>query len=786
MGANFKRNILLSRANIRKAKGQTAAIIVLVLLSSMMMNLWLMLSTDYRKNFERCHDRLNDGHVNIASYTADEDFRKFISDTLEKNPDVTGFSITDAFCCPASFQYRGGEISQFAAILEKESALSRDVGKYEITEESGFNSGIYIPMLYGTGNSYSVGDTIELTLWGEKFEYTVCGFFNSAMTGSHNCGICSFLLTEDKFREFSEESCALESTYVSLRLADKMQGEEVEASLKEDISEKFADIAVAGNYYELITTSRYISQMICAGIMSAMAFFVLLIAIVVISSNVVNYIQENMQNLGALKAVGYTSRQLFSSLILQFSGISAAAAAVGVALSYCIFPAVNEMMIAQTGIPYTVKFLPVPCLITIFLISGAVAAVVYLSAKRIKKIEPITAIRQGITTHNFRKNYVPLEKTSLPLQCALAMKTTLSGLKQNITICVTMLVLSLILVFSGMMFENVIIDMQPFVELIVGESADSCININVSREEEFLSAMEADSRVEKLYLFTNNAGVWHVGGVSLAATVIDDYEKLNNQKVVIEGRFPKYDNEMAISAKYARENGLATGDEITLKIEGKDSNYIISGFTQISNNLGKDCVLTRGGYEKAGTLQNVSYYLNLADGTDIDGFNHEVSERFGSDVNTTFNIPAVIEGTGGVYVSLMTIIVAAILILSCIVITFVLYLLVRTLLNVKKRDYGILKALGFTTGQLVLQTALSFMPSVILSATVGIFISTQIINPLTALFLSGLGIVKCTFSVPLVFNIIAGIGLVLFAFAAACLMSLRVKKIVPRALLTGE
>lgn len=41
MGGNFNRNILLARANIRKAKGQTAAIIVLVLLSSMMMNLYL-------------------------------------------------------------------------------------------------------------------------------------------------------------------------------------------------------------------------------------------------------------------------------------------------------------------------------------------------------------------------------------------------------------------------------------------------------------------------------------------------------------------------------------------------------------------------------------------------------------------------------------------------------------------------------------------------------------------------------------------------------------------------
>ena len=124
--------------------------------------------------------------------------------------------------------------------------------------------------------------------------------------------------------------------------------------------------------------------------------------------------------------------------------------------------------------------------------------------------------------------------------------------------------------------------------------------------------------------------------------------------------------------------------------------------------------------------------------------------------------------------------------LIIIIVVFVMYLLVRTVLNGKKRDYGILKALGYTTGQLILQTALSFMPAVILSAAVGITVCAQIINPLTALFFSGVGIVKCTFTVPLMFNIFAGIGLVLFAFAAACLMSLRIKKIAPRALISGE
>lgn len=787
MGGSFNRNILISRANIRKAKGQTAAIITLVILSSLMMNLWLMLSMDYKNNFERYHDKLNDGHVNIAAYTVGGEFNRFIEDTLDKNPDVTDYSINRAFCSPVSFQYNGGETSQLGVLLEKNDALARDVGEFEITDEGSPDSGIYLPMLYGMENNYSVGDTIELDIYDEKYEYTVCGFFNSTMAGSHNCGLYAFLLTEDKFLEYSKKSCAAESVYVSIRIKDRMRAEEMETSLKDAIAKEFPSVTVAGNNYTLVSTSRYISQMICAGIMSAMAFFVLLIGVVVIISNMADYIRENMQNLGAQKAIGYTSGQLISALIIQFSGISAAASVVGTVLSYCIFPAVNSLMIAQTGIPYKVKLLPVPIMITIMFISGVVALAVYLSAAKIKKIEPITALRQGITTHNFKKNRVPLERSPLPLNSALAMKTTFSGLKQNVTVCVTMLVISLIMVFSGVMFENVLKDFKPMIDMIAGESADSCINVNLNREDEFISKLRNDSRVEKYYLFTNNnVEVRHVGGVSLVVSVIDDSSKLNNQSMAIEGRFPKFGNEFAVAAKYAKEKGLAVGDEITLKIGNAEDRYIISGLIQNTNNLGKDCMMTREAFEKISSLPNVSYYIDFVDGVDIDGFNSEMSEYFGSDVNVVYNIYAILEGTSKVYVSLITIIVAAVMILSCIVVIFVMYLLVRTLIGGKKREYGILKALGFTTRQLIFQTAISFMPSVIISTVVGIIVSIRVINPLMALFLGGIGVVKCSFVIPVVFIIFEGIGLAAFAFAAACLMSLRVKKISPRELLCGE
>lgn len=460
-------------------------------------------------------------------------------------------------------------------------------------------------------------------------------------------------------------------------------------------------------------------------------------------------------------------------------------ALAGTFSSYGVFPFINEMMISQTGIPYAPHFLPLPFLLTLLILCGAVSVVVWLSARRIKKIEPITALRQGVQTHNFKRNHVPLEGTQASLNLALALKTALSGIKNNITICITMLALSLVIAFSGLMIKNVIMDMTPMINLIVGESADSCINVNAGIEEDFLQKVKENACVQKVYLY-HSIQVSHVNGVGLTAFISDDFSKVNNPKVVFRGRFPKYDNEIAVAAKYAKEKDLRIGDEIAISADGKEAKYIISGFTQVSNNLGKDCLLTRPGYERLSELQNASYYLNLSGGADVDVFNQEMEEQFGNEINAAINIAKIIGGTGSVYVSLMTTIVIGIFILSSVVIAFVLYLLVRTMLNHKKRDYGILKALGFTTGQLILQTSLSFMPPVILSVMVGIAVCNVIINPLTALFLSGIGIVECTFVVPVGFNIAAGIGLVIITFVMACLMSLKIKKIVPWELLGGE
>ena len=184
-----------------------------------------------------------------------------------------------------------------------------------IVEEGDEKSGIYLPMLYGADGKIAVGEDVEITIGNHTMRYRVCGFLNSAMAGSHNCAMSALLLTADQYEELEEAGYAPASTYISVRIRDKAESEDFEAALKNKASARYQSVRLLSNNYELVSSSRYISQMICAGVVSVMAFIVTLITLVVISSNVIQYVQENMKNLGALKAVGYQSRQIVAGLL---------------------------------------------------------------------------------------------------------------------------------------------------------------------------------------------------------------------------------------------------------------------------------------------------------------------------------------------------------------------------------------------------------------------------------------------------------------------------------------
>lgn len=129
-----------------------------------MLNLWLMLSLDYKANFDRYHDKLHAEQVTLSVDGGTDTMQRFLSQTLESDRRTKDFCLDNCMHMTGSFQYNGGEVSSWFVFLDKETALSRSIGKAEMVEDSEFDCGIYLPVLYKT-EDIDIGETVEIFDW---------------------------------------------------------------------------------------------------------------------------------------------------------------------------------------------------------------------------------------------------------------------------------------------------------------------------------------------------------------------------------------------------------------------------------------------------------------------------------------------------------------------------------------------------------------------------------------------------------------------------------------------
>ena len=57
-----------------------------------------LLSMDYKRNFDRYHEKLNAEHVTLALSSRSEELMDFVAETLEKDERTMEFIMEDALC----------------------------------------------------------------------------------------------------------------------------------------------------------------------------------------------------------------------------------------------------------------------------------------------------------------------------------------------------------------------------------------------------------------------------------------------------------------------------------------------------------------------------------------------------------------------------------------------------------------------------------------------------------------------------------------------------------------
>ncbi len=783
----MRKELLLTKSNFQKNKGNSIGLFLLCVVSAALILISLMLLWDAYPTARTEAQRLNaaDGYMCLGG-----DLSGIDKDTLLEmwQEDVKTLETYHALGLDVVELPFADSVLGMSLLIHNSDAFHTEMNRTDIvcSDETVTEDYIYLPYQFYTSGGCKIGDTYSFELKGVTYSYTVKGFHNNTYMGCSNYTAYLFIIDDANYaRMFDTLKEDDEVVIVNFELKENTRPAGFKLRAVNSVLMRNSKTEISVQLYEEVLWAKSIMAMIFAVIFLAIAFVVIAVVVLMLGNCIGNYIRENLKSIGALKAIGYTADNIRTSLFLLFEIIAVLGGVIGVGVGYLLMPVMAQFVVGQMGVPYTVSFNGAAILATISFEIFFVILVTAAASRKLKSITPIVALCGGMTAHNFKKNHVRLEQSALPLNASLAMKTMLANKKQNMITFIASIFMIFICVFGLMMYENFHANFP--ISFMMVENFDGLVIADNDSREEIREYLESRTDITHVRMYGNlklNCG----DKDSLTALMLGDVTGMNNQTVCYKGSLPKYDNEIAISGKFASDYGYHVGDEITFQNGNKSFAYLITGFIQTTNNLGKEAVFSDAAAKHLYDVDSMDmgYCFDCDDQESAQIVLDACKERFGMHVLSVVNFHEVLEGNMTIFKFAALLILIVVCVIAVIVITLILSLLIRSLIYSKRKDYGIYKALGYTSGSLILQTALSFMPSVILAVIIGSVAAYYCTNPYISLALQSVGLMRCAFHIPIGGVVLISIGMVMVSFAIAVLQSRKIKKIEAYRMLIDE
>ncbi|MGE8206047.1 FtsX-like permease family protein [Heyndrickxia sp. NPDC080065] len=775
----------LAMANIRKSKYATVSLFIFILIAGLLLNMGLMVNTQLNAFFDQKNEQLKDPHVTFvmdqASYhSAHNEYLANYSGIKETETE----EIIDMHVAKVIFG--NGELTDSFVILNADT--KRTIGPLNLIERLTTTSinDIYVPYIFKTNGGYKLGDDFTITYQDRDYDYRIAGFLETTMMGTNNNGVMKFMLVENAYQSLADElGHQSKGLIISVVMEDKKQSSKLINDFFQNVKKPQVEESnsyIWGLDIEQLKNVDSLTINIIATILIAFSAIIVIVSLIVIKFRISNNIEDEMENIGILKSIGYTSRQILLSIILQYFLITLSASIVGIALSYALMPLIGNIISTLSGLIWIHSFDIIINLISIFFVTLCVVIVTLLSAFRVRKILPVAALRGGIQTHSFRKNYIPLEKAKGSLHFLLAIKSMLGNVKQNIMILLIIMALTFVTVFSVVLYYNIALDKTAFVNLFETEPSNVYIAVKPDADtRELLSDIEEMDHVRKVNIFDTIK--LKIDGKDVYTNVTDQYNQLDNN-IVYEGRQPKYENEISISWVVSSQINKGIGDTVDVEYGAETKSYLITGLSQIIGDFGRTASLTMEGIQQLQLdYKGTTLYVYL-DNISNNDFIHNIQKQYGDNIVETLDIDKKIESQTSMYTDAVFAIMVIVLTITVLVVVIILYLVIKTMITKRKKEFGVMKAIGYSTFQLMNQISISLLPIIITGVGIGGLLGIFFTNPMFSVLLSNAGIKRLEFIIHLPIIAMVCVGILILSYIVSMVVSLKIKKISAYSLIT--
>jgi len=776
----MKKIFMLAFANIRKTKGQTVVLAALFLIASMVLNVGLIVLFSFGSFFDRTAEELNtsEAYFIIPEHLFNDEAERYLYENTTK------FQKNHGILTIITLPWRDEMTFDLLMIADKDEP--RELSRWKLVGDylPETPDSIYMPYIAHIVGGYNLGDKVTFEIDGQTYNFTVTGFVEKIFHDSTYIGEVLFIPGQ-RFQELSE------SPYYR-KILVYANGVDHYTRLEADLLEitgasptgmgTDATKLLAATSLENMRTMRTNMPSSISFMMIMFTAVIAVVCLLVIRFRISNSIEEDMPKIGSLQSIGYTSRQITLSVVIQYGIIAIIACLAGVIPAYLLLPAIGDVFAVQSGLFWEAGFEPVLNLLAVGALTLIVIIAALVTARKIRKISPVQALRGGITTHSFKRNYVPFDKTRLPLTAALALKSILQSAKQSIMMFVILLAVSFTAVFAALLYYNAAVDLSQFKKVPGIELSNAIITFIPGQDAAALrdEVLEHSDVRFAQYL---DSGRIPVDGFDVGVIIMDNY----NYRVtdnIYEGFSPRFDNEIAISGSIAGLLGKNIGDEVLV---GKNElPYLITGLTQgMETGTPRTVYLTLGGMRNlVPDFEQIALMVYLNRGVVAADFNAEMEEKFAGRTQAFANMDTGFEEGVQSFSSIIALVGLAILVVAGAVIILVLYFVISSAIIRRRRELGIQKAIGYTTSNLMNQISLGFSIPIILGAAAGCFLGAIALNPLMSVGSQSMGVMKASYIIDTTWVAASGICIVILAYLTSMLITWRIRKISAYALVT--
>lgn len=754
--------------NLKKSKGQFISFGIVMLITAAILNTALVLLFQTGNAYDQLFSDLNAADISVTIPTALSD--QELVDELSNLKDVTDINTNKALFASATLQdFQDSEFTMntfFYPISEE-----RDLSKVEVVDSIDTTDQMqaYIPQYLSELGGYEIGEMISYIIDGQKYNFIISGIVNEMEYGNYGTGFIGLYLSEKAYESIENDKNFLPVTDYLIKTQDLADLQIVKDEVVQVLSDKgISTISFLDR--ETTKDSRIMVSSVIVLFLAVFALLVLIVSIFLARFKIKNTIDEEINEMGVLKGLGYTSKMIMLSQIIPYLIISGIGVALGVGLSYTFIPAVANVLAVQSGFSYTPVFDISAATLTIILILVAILLFTLLASKKIRRLEPINAIRGIDPTRPITKNHFPLDSTKGPIGFNMILKQSSTSIKQNILLFIVTFAMMILLTFSGVLLYNVNFRPNNFLTTLSEELPDIRVQSDSEHFEDLKKVLE-DENVKYV-----NYGLTATDSSegSIPLIVSEDYSLLEND-ILYEGRHPETGDEIAIGSDFSNDYNI--GDTFTLTQNDQEHQYTVTGYIQSINNNGQIAEVTDQGYTKISDTPLYSLNLYLENKEDINGFVDKLNTDYDDLTVNVNNAARDTESMQKLYSSLITVVVAILFIVAVLIVLLILYVVMHSMITNLKTDFGIYKAMGFTSRQLIIRTVGSIVPVVLLaallSAVLGIFYLPAMYNGI----FSVIGAIKNNFEIPLLILLLLAIILTVVNIIIGVILCLPIKRI---------